>query len=71
LAVIDVLSFVATFYIYPPLYRRMRIKPPPPRGPRPPKEPDPKSQPAKGAKSNVDRMDDAAAQERQTKDPTP
>jgi hypothetical protein len=71
LAIIDVLSFVATFYIYPPLYRRMRIKPPPPRGPRPPKEPDPKSQPAKGGKSNVDRMDDAAAQERQTKDPTP
>jgi hypothetical protein len=71
LAIIDVLSFVATFYIYPPLYRRMRIKPPPPRGPRPPKEPDPKKQPAKGAKSNVDRMDDAASQERQTKDPTP
>jgi hypothetical protein len=71
LAIIDVLSFVATFYIYPPLYRRMRIKPPPPRGPRPPKQPDAKTAPAKGGKSNVDRMDDAAAQERQTKDPTP
>jgi hypothetical protein len=71
LAIIDVLSFVATFYIYPPLYRRMRIRPPPPRGPRPAKGPDPKNAPAKGAKSNVDRMDDAGAQERQTKDPTP
>jgi len=73
LALIDILSFVATFYIYPPLYRRMRIKPPPPRGPRPPKEPDPKGASAKGAKSktNVDRMDDAAAQERKPKDPTP
>ncbi|MEA2637071.1 MAG: hypothetical protein QOE18_128 [Chloroflexota bacterium] len=70
LAIIDVISFVATFYIYPPLYRRMRIKPPP-RGPRAPKEPDPKGSPAKGAKTNVDRMDDAAAQERKPKDPTP
>jgi hypothetical protein len=75
LAVIDVLSFVATFYIYPPLYRRMRIKPPP-RGPRPQKNPTPKDAPTKPAppkraKSNVERLDDAAAQEPQPSDPTP
>jgi hypothetical protein len=71
LALVDVLSFVVTFYIYPPLYRRIRVKPPPPRAPRAPKEPDPKQPKAKGAKTNVDRMDDAAAQERKPKDPTP
>jgi hypothetical protein len=70
LAVIDVLSFVLTFYIYPPLYRRMRIKPPP-RAPRPPKEPKPAEPAAKGRKSNVDRMDDAAARAPTPKDPTP
>lgn len=71
LAVIDVLSFVATFYIYPPLYRRMRIKPAPRRTPRPPKSPNPKEPQAKGARSNVDRLDDAASQERKPRDPTP
>jgi hypothetical protein len=75
LAVIDVLSFIATFYIYPPLYRRMRMRPPP-RGPRPQKQPTPKDAPTKGAapkgaKSNVERLDDAAAAERQPSDPTP
>ncbi len=70
LAVIDVLSFVLTFYIYPPLYKRMRIKPPPPRAPRPPKEPKPEPT-AKGPKSNVDRMDDAAARAPTPTDPTP
>lgn len=75
LAIIDVLSFVGTFYLYPPLYRRMRIKPPPPRGPRPPKEPKPAPEPkgARGSdkKSNVDRLDEAAARDSQPKDPTP
>jgi hypothetical protein len=75
LAVIDVLSFVGTFYLYPPLYRRMRIKPPPPRGPRPPKEPRPapdaKGATASGGKSNVDRLDEARAPDTQPKDPTP
>ena len=74
LAIIDVLSFIGTFYLYPPLYRRMRIKPPPPRGPRPPKQPKPapdvKAAPASGGKSNVDR-DEAAARDAQPKDPTP
>jgi hypothetical protein len=70
LGVIDVLSYVATFYIYPPLYRRMRIKPPP-RTPRPRKDPNPKEPPSKGAKSNVERLDDAATQERNSRDPTP
>jgi septal ring-binding cell division protein DamX len=71
LAIIDILSFVGTFYIYPPLYKRMRIKPPPPRGPRPPKQPKPAEPAAKGPKSNVDGMDDAAAREPTPKDPTP
>lgn len=75
LAIIDVLSFVGTFYLYPPLYRRMRLKPPPPRGPRPPKEPKPvpdaKGAAASGGKSNVDRLDEAAARDAQPKDPTP
>jgi hypothetical protein len=71
LAIIDILSFVGTFYIYPPLYRRMRIKPPPPRAPRPPKEPKPAEPAGKGPKSNVDRMDDAAARGPTPKDPTP
>ncbi|HVC04052.1 MAG TPA: hypothetical protein VND88_05200 [Candidatus Acidoferrales bacterium] len=75
LAIIDVLSFIGTFYLYPPLYRRMRIKPPPPRAPRSPKEPKPASD-AKGAtpsggKSNVDRLDEAAARDAQPKDPAP
>jgi hypothetical protein len=71
LALVDVLSFVVTFYIYPPLYRRIRVKPPPPRAPRARKEPDPKQAQAKGANTNVDKMDDAAAQERKPKDPKP
>jgi hypothetical protein len=71
LALVDVLSFVVTFYLYPPLYRRIRVKPPPPRSPRARKEPDPKQAQAKGAKTNVDTLDDAAAQERKPKDPTP
>jgi hypothetical protein len=75
LAIIDVLSFVGTFYLYPPLYRRMRIKPPPPRAPRPPKEPksvpDAKAAAGSDKKSNVDRMDDAVARDGPAEDPTP
>jgi hypothetical protein len=70
LAVIDVLSYVATFYIYPPLYRRMRIKPAP-RTPRPPKGSKTKEPQSKGATSNVERLDDAAAREQRPRDPTP
>ena len=69
-AVIDVLSYVATFYIYPPLYRRFQVKPAP-RTPRPPKEPNPKEPPSKSAKTNVERLDDAAAREQRPRDPTP
>lgn len=29
-AIIDTVSFLATFYIYPPLYRRLRVRRPPP-----------------------------------------
>jgi hypothetical protein len=76
LAVVDVLSFVLTFYIYPPLYKRLRIKPPPPRTPRPPKDPKPNDATAKGptsrgGKTNVERMDDAATQDSKPRDPTP
>ena len=79
LLIIDVLSFVATFYLYPPLYRRMRIKPPPPRTPRPPKEPKspsgrrgaPDDAAAQAPQSNVERIDEAAAREPKPKDPTP
>lgn len=76
LALVDVLSFVGTYYLYPPLYRRLRIKPPPPRTPRPPKDPKPKDDAAKGptsngGKSNVERLDDAAARDAKPRDPTP
>ncbi len=65
LAVIDIASFVGAFYVYPPLYKRMRLKPPPPRTPRPPKG----EKPAQGPKSSVDKMDDAQARS-QAKDRT-
>ena len=67
LAFIDIASFVGAFYIYPPLYRRMRLKPPPPRTPRPPKG----EKPTQGSKTIVDKMDDAQARSRQAKDTTP
>jgi hypothetical protein len=66
LAVIDIASFVGAYYIYPPLYRRMRLKPPPPRTPRPPKG----EKSAQGAKSIVDKMDDAPARSQQATDTT-
>ena len=71
LLVIDILSFVLTFYLYPPLYRRLRIRPPPPRQPRAPKEAKPKDTTANDLKSNVVRLDEAVADERKPKDPTP
>jgi hypothetical protein len=76
LAVVDVLSFVLTFYLYPPLYRRLRIKPPPPRKPRPTKDPKPNDAPATGptrggGKTNVEKMDDPAPQDSKPRDPTP
>jgi hypothetical protein len=66
LAVIDIVSFVGAFYIYPPLYKRMRLKPPPPRTPRPPKG----EKATQGPKSIVDKMDDAQARSQQAKDTT-
>ena len=66
LAVIDIVSFVGAFYIYPPLYKRMRLKPPPPRTPRPPK----REKATQGPKSIVDKMDDAQARSQQAKDTT-
>ena len=67
LAFIDIVSFVAAYFIYPPLYKRMRLKPPPPRTPRPPKG----EKATEGAKSIVDKMDDAQARSQQAKDTTP
>lgn len=66
LAIIDIASFVGAYYIYPPLYKRMRLKPPPPRTPRPPKG----EKAAPGPKSIVDKMDDAQARSQQAKDTT-
>lgn len=40
LVAIDAASFVITLYIYPPIYRRFRMRPPPPRQ-RKPREPKP------------------------------
>jgi hypothetical protein len=34
IAAIDVIAFVATVYLYPPIYKRLRVRPPPPRTPR-------------------------------------
>jgi hypothetical protein len=66
LLVIDILSFVATYFAYPPLYKFMRRRPPP----RQPRAAKPKPAEARsGSRSNVDRMDDAAARDPQQKDP--
>jgi hypothetical protein len=60
LVVIDILSYVAAFYGYPPLYKFMRRRPPPrsaqPRNAKP--------EPATpGQKSIVDKMDEASARD--------
>ena len=68
---IDVLSFVLTIYLYPPIYKRLRLRPPPPRQPRQPKGAKPKDTTANDVKSNVVRLDQAAADERKPRDPTP
>jgi hypothetical protein len=66
LLVIDILSFVATYFAYPPLYKFMRRRPPP----RQPRAAKPKPAEARsGSRSNVDRMDEAAARDPQQKDP--
>ena len=72
LALIDIISFVGAYYLYPPLYKRMRVKPPPPRTPRQPKEPKPDGpKQSSSSKSIVDRMDEASAPDPKPKDPTP
>jgi hypothetical protein len=68
LIVIDILSFVATFYVYPPLYKFMRRRPPP----RTPQARKPKPEDAKqGPKSIVDKLDEASARDSQAKNPAP
>lgn len=71
LALIDILSFVGAYYLYPPVYKRLRVKPPPPRNP-PAKKPKPEeSTKSSTSKSMVDRMDDASGRDPKAKDPTP
>jgi hypothetical protein len=62
LIVIDIISYVATFFLYPPLYRFMRRRPPPRRPPA--KTPKPEEA-RRSAKSVVDKMDDASARDPQ------
>jgi hypothetical protein len=67
LVVIDVASYVAAFYGYPPLYKFMRRRPPP-RTPRAPKE---KREDVKQSeRSIVDRMDEASARDSGAKGPS-
>ncbi|MHB8490019.1 MAG: hypothetical protein ACYDCS_07290 [Candidatus Dormibacteria bacterium] len=69
LLVIDILSFVATFYLYPPLYKFMRRRPPP-RAPRAPRAPKPKPEQARqSAEPIVDTVDEAPARDEQRKAP--
>lgn len=74
LILVDLISFVATFYIYPPLYRRLRRRPMPPRQPRAPRPkrgekteandaPTSDAKPKRRGKTNVEKMDDAAARQ--------
>jgi hypothetical protein len=62
LIVIDIASYVATFFLYPPLYKFMRRRPPPRRPPA--KKPQPEET-RQSAKSMVDKMDDAPAPDAQ------
>jgi hypothetical protein len=58
LIVIDILSYVATFLLYPPLYKLMRRRPPPRSAPA--KKPGPEET-RRSPKSIVDKMDEASA----------
>jgi hypothetical protein len=86
LILVDLISFVATFYIYPPLYRRLRRRPMPPRQPRAPRTPrgskaTAKDAPAKDTpvpdvksakpKTNVEKIDELAEHDTESADPTP
>jgi hypothetical protein len=65
LIVIDLLSFVGTFYLYPWLYKFMRRRPPPRTPPaRKPKPQEATQRPA----SVVDQMDEASARDSQATD---
>jgi hypothetical protein len=72
LVVIDILSYVAAFYGYPPLYKFMRRRPPP----RTPKPANAKAGSAKpeaapqGKASIVDKMDEASARDAGAKGPS-
>jgi hypothetical protein len=68
LIVIDILSFVGTFYLYPVLYKFMRRRPPPRAAPTRKQKPEASTQ---RPKSSVDRMDEASARDSQAKGPTP
>jgi hypothetical protein len=66
LIVIDLLSFVGTFYLYPWLYKFMRRRPPP-RTP-PARKPKPEQATQRSA-SMVDKMDEASQRDPQATDP--
>lgn len=71
LIVIDLLSFVGTFYLYPWLYKFMRRRPPPRTAPaRTPPAGKPKREEAtQRSTSIVDKMDEASARDPQATDP--
>jgi hypothetical protein len=58
LIVIDILSYVATYFLYPPVYKFMRRRPPPRTAPA--KKPKPEEA-RQSPKSIVDKMDEASA----------
>ena len=70
LIVIDIVSYVGTFYLYPVLYKFMRRRPPP-RDRTATRNAEAGRSARQSAKSIVDRMDDASARDPQAKDPTP
>ncbi len=72
LAVIDILSFVGTFYPLSAAVPAHADQAAATRGPRPPKEPTrsrSRKERPQSAKSNVDRLDDAQARDTQTEGP--
>jgi hypothetical protein len=66
LIVIDLLSFVATFYLFPWLYKFMRRRPPPRTPPARKQKPEEARQ---RSTSIVDKMDEASARDPQPTDP--
>jgi hypothetical protein len=74
LIIIDLASYVAAFYLYPPLYKFMRRRPPPRSAPAPKSKPDAAAKQTQTQtqtqQSVVDKMDEASARDSGAKDPT-